>query len=74
MAAVAVSNVDFDELMIVDIWGLPVLAWDKVEPGKVRLLCEAVGTVVAPHDTVDDLEDIWHYRLQPPTGDPQPAP
>jgi hypothetical protein len=73
VSAVAISNADFDELMIVDIWGLPVLAWDEVDLGKVRLLCEAVGTVVPPHDTVDDLQDIWHSRLQPPSEDPQAA-
>lgn len=66
VVAVALSEQDFDELEVAELWGLPVLAWEEVSPGRVKLLCEANGTLIPEVDTVEDLQDIWNYRLQPP--------
>ncbi|HEV7808404.1 MAG TPA: hypothetical protein VGO80_21535 [Solirubrobacteraceae bacterium] len=64
--AIAISDEDWDELQVAEIWGLPVLAWDEVEKGRLQLLCEANGRLIPPHDTLEDLLNHWNYRLQPP--------
>ncbi|MFI4984666.1 MAG: hypothetical protein ACHQAV_01605 [Solirubrobacterales bacterium] len=66
VTAIAFSEADFESLKIAEIWGLPVLAWDEVDPGRVKLLCQRESRLVPPHDTVEDLIESWEYRLQPP--------
>jgi hypothetical protein len=63
--AIALSDVDWDELGVAEIWGLPVLAWDDIEPGRVKLLCEAEGRLIPPIDTVEDLRELWDYGIRP---------
>lgn len=64
--AIALSEADFESLEIAEIWGLPVLAWSEVEPGRVKLLCQRESRLVPPHETVEDLIEAWDYRLQSP--------
>ncbi len=63
--AIALSGIDWDELGVAEIWGLPVLAWEDIEPGRVKLLCEKEGHLIPQIDTVDDLTDIWDYGICP---------
>lgn len=63
---VAVHPDDFDELSIVELWGLPVLAWDEVSRGTLHLLCEAEGYLVPPVETVEDLLNYCAFQLRPP--------
>ena len=69
VVGIALSDRDWDELGIAEIWGLPVLAWDELDVGRVKLLCEANGSLIPPHDTVEDLQDIWKHRLRVPAGE-----
>lgn len=64
--AIAISEQDFDSLELVEIWGLPVLAWTDLDSGRVKLLCQRESRLLPPHDTVEDLIEAWEYRLQPP--------
>jgi hypothetical protein len=72
VVAIALSDSDWEELQIAEIWGLPVLAWEDVQPGRVQLLCEANCMLIPPYDNLADLQDVWNYRLQPPR-DPEVA-
>lgn len=66
VVGIAISDQDFDELEIAEIWGAPVLASDEVDHGRLELLCEANCRLIPPHDTVEDILEHCHYRLQPP--------
>ena len=66
VTAIALSETDFETLEIAEIWGLPVLAWSEVGPGRVKLLCQRESRLVPPHETVEDLIEAWDFRLQPP--------
>jgi hypothetical protein len=57
------------ELLIVEFWGLPVLAWKEVTPGKLWLLCDAQCVLIPPVDTWEELLDRWQYHLQGPAAD-----
>jgi hypothetical protein len=65
--AIALGDADFEDLELVEVWGLPVLAWDEVGAGRVKLLCQRESRLVPPHDTLEDLIESWEYRLQPPS-------
>lgn len=65
--AIGLSDDDWEELQIAEIWGLPVLASEMVRSGRLVLLCEANGTLIPPHHTLKDLQDIWSYQLQSPS-------
>jgi hypothetical protein len=64
--AIALGETDFEELELVEVWGLPVLAWEEVGAGRVKLLCQRESRLVPPHETVEDLIEAWECRLQPP--------
>ncbi len=66
VVGIAISNQDFDELQVAEIWGAPVLASGEVDHGRMELLCEANCRLIPPHDTVQDVLDHCNYRLQPP--------
>lgn len=57
MLAVALNPVDHEALSIVELWGIPVLAWDAVDQGRLRLVCESDSVLIPPFDTVQDIED-----------------
>lgn len=63
---VALHPGDHDDLSIVELWGLPVLAWEEVDVGRVMLLCESTGVLIPPIDTGQDLIDRWRYQLERP--------
>jgi hypothetical protein len=69
--AVALNPTDFDELGMAELWGLPVLAWDKVAPGRLKVLCQAEGYLVPQIDSVEDLQELW--ELHPPKAPPATA-
>jgi hypothetical protein len=66
IVGIALHPDDHERLSIVELWGLPVLAWDLVEPGRLRLLCDATGTLIPPVDTYEDLIERWSYHLEVP--------
>jgi len=66
VVGIAISNQDFDELEVAYIWGVPVLASDEIERGQLELLCEAQGSLIPPHETVQDILAHCRYRLQSP--------
>jgi len=61
---VGIHPADFDELAIVELWGLPVLAWAKVPQGTMRLLCESWIVLIPEIETYEDVLDHWTNRLQ----------
>lgn len=67
VVGIALDPEAHEELAIAEFWGLPVLAWDEVPKGEIELLCESMGVLVPPHDTVDDLLERWTYHLDRPT-------
>ena len=67
VVAIALHPSDHESLWIVEIWGVPVLAWDEVNRGQLRLLCDAEGVLIQEVHTVDDLLDQWTYH--PPHPD-----
>ncbi len=67
--AVGFHPADFDELLIAELWGLPVLAFADVRLGALLLLCEAWAVVIPQIDTYADVVDQWTNHLQrPETG------
>lgn len=73
VVGVALHPVVHAELSIVELWGLPVLAWEEVTPGQLRLLCDAQGVLVPPVDTCQELLDRWQYHLEGPVADGAPV-
>ncbi len=68
VTGVALSPADFDELGLIEVWGLPVLAWEAVEPSRCLLLCEAVGILTPDFETVDELLEHWRFALPRPSN------
>jgi hypothetical protein len=66
VVGVALNATDHDELALVELWGLPVLATAEVEQGNSKLLCEAEGVLIPPIETGQDLVDHWRYQLERP--------
>lgn len=66
VVGVAVHPRDHEELQIVEVWGLPVLAWDEVAAGRYSLLCEANGILTPDLKTFEELEELWKFGLPPP--------
>jgi hypothetical protein len=64
--AVALNPDDHHELVIAELWGLPVLAWDHVPEGAFRLLCEGFCVLVPQVDTYEELIERWTYHLDRP--------
>lgn len=62
VSAVALHPDDHAHLSIAELWGIPVLAWDAVNPGNLRLLCDANGILILQVQTVDELLEHWAYR------------
>jgi hypothetical protein len=62
--AIALNPHDHDLLCIAEIWGLPVLAWGAVERDRMRLLCEAEGTLIPRIDTYEELLERWTFHLE----------
>ena len=69
---VALHPDDHDELSIAEMWGLPVLAWEEVPEGTLRLLCEARGVLIPQVDTCQELLDRWNYHLERPASPQDP--
>jgi hypothetical protein len=63
--AIVLSEDDWTALSIVEIWGLPVLRSGDIEPGRVKLLCESKDRLIPPHETVEDLQEIWANGVRP---------
>lgn len=63
---------DHDELSIAEMWGLPVLAWEEVPQGTLRLLCGARGVLISQVDTCQELLDRWNYHLERPASSENP--
>lgn len=63
--AFALHPADHEALAVVELWGIPVLGWDQVDKGRLRLLCEADGVLIPPFETVADIEES--VRRQPTT-------
>jgi hypothetical protein len=61
---VAVHPEDHGELLVAELWGLPVLAWEDVAQGRFRLLCEAQCVLIPQVDTCEELLDRWNYHLE----------
>jgi hypothetical protein len=63
---VALNPDAHDALSMVEVWGLPVLAWEQIELGSVRLLREADVVLIPPVETGQDLLDrgatTWNAR------------
>lgn len=68
VTGVALNPVEFDELGLVEVWGLPVLAWEDVGPGHCKLLCEAFGILTPEFRTVDELLEHWRFALPRPSS------
>lgn len=66
VTAIALSPADHEALCIAEIWGLPVLAWNEMQEGRYRLLCEATGMLIPNVNTVEELLDRWAYALERP--------
>jgi hypothetical protein len=62
VTAIALHPDDFEELALVEIWGLPVLAWGEIPRGGFRLLCDAEGHLIEQVHTVDELLERWASR------------
>jgi hypothetical protein len=69
---VALHPEDHGELSIAEMWGLPVLAWEDVPQGTLRLLCEARDVLIPQVDTCQELLDRWNYHLERPVSSPDP--
>ena len=65
---VALHPEDHGELSIAEMWGLPVLAWDDVPPGTLRLMGEAKCVLIPEVDTCQELLDRWSYHLERPAS------
>jgi hypothetical protein len=74
VVGVSLHPADHAELSIAEVWGLPVLAWEDVPQGKIRLLCDAQVVLIPRIDTCQDLLDRWRYHLERPLpSDPMAA-
>jgi hypothetical protein len=60
---IALHPNDHEELCIAELWGLPVLGWDDMPEGKVRVLCERAGVLIPDVETFEELLDRWTYHL-----------
>jgi hypothetical protein len=69
---VALHPEDHGELSVAEMWGLPVLAWEDVPQGSLRLLCEARGVLIPRVDTCQELLDRWNYHLERPASSQDP--
>jgi len=63
--AIALNETDLDELRLVEISGIRIWAWEDVEPGRFKLLCEDRGILVPEFDTFEQLQDHWTFGPQP---------
>jgi hypothetical protein len=71
---IALHTDDHRELCIAELWGLPVLAWDDMPEGTVRVLCESAGVLIPDVETFKELLDRWTYQLGLPLSpDDRPA-
>jgi hypothetical protein len=66
VVGIALHPQDWEELCVAEIWGLPVLACDDIEAGRLELLCESNGTLIPQVDTFEELRDRWTYHLEAP--------
>ena len=73
VTGVALHPSDHEELKLVEIWGLPVLSWGKVDKGRCELLCEAVGVLTPNIETFEELENHWTFALPRPLCEPERA-
>lgn len=65
VVGIALHPSDHDDLSIAELWGLPVLAWDEVPAGDLRLLCDASGVLIPELHTFEELLEHWTYRSAP---------
>lgn len=63
VVGVALHPSDHDELKLVEVWGLPVLAWENVPAGRCQLLCEAHGVLTPQIRTFEELQEHWTFAL-----------
>ena len=61
--AFALNPSDHEALAIVEASGIPVLGWDAVDEGRLKLVCESNSVLIPQYDTVEDIEDS--LRRQP---------
>lgn len=62
VVGIGVNTFDHERLRIAELDALPVLAWDEVEPGRVRLLCDQCCVLFKDVDGADDLAEHWRDR------------
>jgi hypothetical protein len=63
-----------DALGVVELWGLRVFAWDELEAGRIKVLCESDGVLIPEMQTAQELLDSWAFDLRrPPAPEVEPA-
>lgn len=67
--AVALNPRDHQALRIVELWGLPVLAWEEVPEGRFHVLCERDGVLIPQVETAQDVLDRFAYDLRRPLSE-----
>lgn len=60
---VALSPQDHARLNLAEVWGIPVLEWEDVAEGQLRLLCDRQGVLIPRVETVNELLERWTYHL-----------
>jgi hypothetical protein len=66
VSAIALHPSDYKRLGIVEVWGLPVLAWDHVTLGCLQILCDAQGVLVPQYDTAEEVLAHAEHQLRRP--------
>lgn len=66
VSLIALHPDDLDDLKVVEMWGIPVVGWDDVPLGNVRILCEGKGFAVPEYSTFEELQETWKYALPRP--------
>ncbi len=72
VVGIGLNPLDHDELGLVEVWGLPVLAWEEVQRQRFMVLCEAVGVLIPNLDTVEEIQEHWKFGLPHPSTSAQP--
>lgn len=73
VTGIALHPSDHEELQLVEVWGLPVLAWEDVSEGHCELLCEANCVLTPEIRTFEELKDHWTFALPRPVRESEGA-
>ena len=73
VTGIALHPSDHEELQLVEVWGLPVLAWEDVRRGYCELLCEANCVLTPDIGTFEELKEHWTFALPRPVPEPNNA-